>query len=546
MAHGKETPRQKMIGMMYLILTALLALNVSKEAVEAFKLVDKSLTETTSNFSSKNNLIYQEFDQAASENPQKAGPWKNIAYEVKERANEMYDYLQDLKIEIIQTAEGKDSEALTPEGEIIVDNIQKIDENNVPSQILVGADQNGKAFDLKAAIEEYRIFLLDIIGNKNISASNSIESGLNTDDPVIKGEKELWVNHMFQASPLIASITLLSKLQSDIRNSEAETLNFLYQQIDAGAFKFNKLVPTVITNSNYIMRGNEYQAEVFIAATDTTQQPEVLVGKYETTVNASGIEEYRMIGSNYETLTVDERGRGIYKIKPTVLGDKTWGGLIQMKAPDGNIVSYPFEEKYTVAPPNVVVSPTAMNVFYVGVQNPVDISVSGAASDKTFASMTNGTIKRGTTRKFRGSFIASPRTPGKMANVTVTAEINGIRRSFAPLPFRVETVPNPVAKVGGKNSGAIAKSMLSAQVAVFAELENFLFDIHYDVTAFTIEINDRGFAVTEPSKSNRITVPQKSLINRLKRNDRVVFTDIKAVGPDGRQRSLPPIVLKIE
>lgn len=545
MASGKETPRQKMIGMMYLVLTALLALNVSKEAVEAFKLVDKSLTKTTENFSIKNELIYQEFDQAASENPIKAGPWKNIAYEVKERANEMFDYIQGLKIEILIKAEGKESEVFTEDGGIDVDHIRKIDENNIPSQILVGSDQNGKAFDMKAAMEEYRVFLMDIVGNKNVSTSNSIEAGLNTDDPVIKGEKQLWVNHMFQASPLIASITLLSKLQSDVRNAEAETINFLYQQIDAGAFKFNKLVPTVITNSNYIMKGNEYKAEVFIAATDTTQQPEVLVGKYETTVNASGIKEYRMIGE-YQTLTVDERGRGIYRLRPTVFGDKTWGGLIKMKAPDGSIINYPFQEKYTVAPPNVVVSPTAMNVFYVGVQNPVDISVSGASSDKTFATMTNGTIKRGTTRKFRGSFIASPRTPGQIANVTVTAEINGEKRSFAPIPFRVETVPDPVAKVGDKNSGSIAKSDLGIQVAVFAELENFLFDIHYDITAFTIEVTDRGFTVAEPSTSHRITAAQKTLINRLKRDSRIVFTDVKAVGPDGRQRSLPPIVLRIE
>jgi len=544
MAHGKETPRQKMIGMMYLVLTALLALNVSKDAVEAFKLVDKSLTKTTENFTFKNDMIYQDFDQAASENPQKAGPWRNIAYEVKERANEMFEYIQELKIEIIKTAEGEDSEAFTPDGEIDVEFIKKIDENNIPSQILVGSDQNGKGFDMKAAMEEYRIFLLDIIGNKDIAASNSIEASLDTEDPIVEGEKVLWVNHMFQASPLIASITLLSKLQSDVRNTEAETLNFLHQQIDASSFKFNSLIPTIITNSNYIMRGNEYQAEVFIAATDTTQQPEVLVGKFETIVGANGIPEYSMIGTDYETLTVDERGRGIYKRKPANLGEKTWGGLIRMKAPDGKIISYPFEEKYTVAPPNVVVSPTAMNVFYVGLDNPVDISVSGA--DKVSANMTNGTIKRGTTKKYRGSYIANPTTPGKMANVTVTAEVNGVKRSFPPIAFRVETVPDPVAKVGGKNSGSIARSMLSAQAAVFAELENFLFDIHYDVTGFTIEINDRGFAVTEPSKNSRITTAQKSLINRLKRNDRVVFTDIKAVGPDGRQRSIPPIVLRIE
>jgi len=489
-------------------------------------------------------MIYQEFDQAASENPQKAGPWKNIAYEVKERANEMFDYIQELKIEIIQKAEGEESLAITADGEIIVEEIKKIDENNIPSEILVGSDQNGKAFDMKAAMEEYRTFLLNIIGNKNVSAASSIEASLNTEDPVVKGEKVLWVNHMFQLSPLIAAITLLSKLQSDIRNTEAETLNFLYQQIDAGAFKFNSLIPTIITNSNYIMRGAEYQAEVFIAATDTTQQPEVLVGRYETIVGADGIPEYRMIGSDYETLTVDERGRGIYKRRPTAFGDKTWGGLIRMKAPDGNIVSYPFEEKYTVAPPNVVVSPTAMNVFYVGLDNPVDISVSGA--EKVTANMTNGTIKRGTTEGFRGTYIANPTTPGKTCNVTVTAEVNGQPRSFPPIPFRVQTVPPPVAKIAGKTSGSISKSILANQAGVFAALDDFLFDIHWDVTGFTVEINDKGFTVSEPASNYKITTAQKNLITRLKRNDRVAFTDIKAVGPDGRQIPLPPVLLKIE
>ena len=544
MGHGKESPRQKMIGMMYLVLTALLALNVSKDAVEAFKLVDKSLTKTTENFTVKNDMIYQEFDQAASENPQKAGPWKNIAYEVKERANEMFDYIQELKIEIITTAEGEESEALTADGEIIVEHIKKIDENNIPSEILVGSDQNGKAFDMKAAMEEYRTFLLDVIGNKDIAATNSIQASLDTEDPIIKGEKVLWVNHMFQLSPLIAAITLLSKLQSDIRNTEAETLNFLYQQIDAGAFKFNSLIPTIITNSNYIMRGAEYQAEVFIAATDTTQQPEVLVGRYETIVGADGIPEYRMIGSDYETLTVDERGRGIYKRRPTAFGDKTWGGLIRMKAPDGNIVSYPFEEKYTVAPPNVVVSPTAMNVFYVGLDNPVDISVSGG--ENVTATMTNGTIKKGRYKDFRGSFIANPRTPGTMANVTVTAEVNGVRRPFPPIEFRVQILPPPVAKIDGKSSGSIPRARLLAQALIYAELEDFLFDIDWVVTAFSVEITERGFTSTLPSTSYRITQAQKNLMNKLKRNDRVAFTDIKAVGPDGRQISLPAILLKIE
>ena len=160
MAHERLSPRQKMIGMMYLILTAMLALNVSKEAVEAFKKVDKSLTTTLANYIKKNNLIYEEFTRAAAENPTKAGKYKNTAYEVKARADEVVSYIQDLKKEIIYEAEGPDTPAIQGD-EVIIEEVKKIDENNVPSQILIGANENGKAFTLKALINDYREFHLN-------------------------------------------------------------------------------------------------------------------------------------------------------------------------------------------------------------------------------------------------------------------------------------------------------------------------------------------------------------------------------------------------
>src|SRR5512133_1849094 len=100
MAHERLSPRQKMIGMMYLVLTAMLALNVSKEAVEAFKRVDRGLTESISNYALKNDILYKEFDRAAAENPTKAGRYKSTAYAVKERADEAFNFIQGLKIEI--------------------------------------------------------------------------------------------------------------------------------------------------------------------------------------------------------------------------------------------------------------------------------------------------------------------------------------------------------------------------------------------------------------------------------------------------------------
>ncbi|HPA70377.1 MAG TPA: hypothetical protein PK596_10355, partial [Bacteroidales bacterium] len=290
MAKGKETPRQKMIGMLYLILTAMLALNVSKEAVEAFRKVDQSLTKTTANYIIKNNLTYAAFDAAAADNPEKAGPWKEKAYDVKQRANELYDYIQDLKVEIVTTAEGVDSKALLPDNQIDINKIKKIDENNIPSEILIGAHQDGKGNDLKAQIEDFREYLIETLEGKDPSAERSILDILNTDDPVnLEGTgTEKWVTANFQTLPLIAALTMLSKMQVDIRNAETDALNFLYTQIDAGSFRFNAIVPTVTTNTSYVMQGNEYEARVFVAATDTTQDLEIFVGPYTTKTNPDG------------------------------------------------------------------------------------------------------------------------------------------------------------------------------------------------------------------------------------------------------------------
>ena len=167
MAHERLSPRQKMIGMMYLILTAMLALNVSKEAVEAFKKVDKGLTRTIANYASKNSIIYEAFDKKAAENAVKGGPARDKAYEVKQRADELFNYIQDLKIEIINKAEKPGNLAVNGR-EINIDEVKKFDDNNIPSEILIGANENGKANDLKALMASYRDDMIQIVNGKNL------------------------------------------------------------------------------------------------------------------------------------------------------------------------------------------------------------------------------------------------------------------------------------------------------------------------------------------------------------------------------------------
>ncbi len=535
-----------MIGMMYLILTAMLALNVSKEAIEAFRKVDLSLTKTTANYIKKNDITYAAFDAAAEENPEKAGAWRTKAYEVKARADELYNYIQDIKVEIITTAEGPDSEALLPDNQIDINKVKKIDENNVPSEVLIASDQGGRGNDLKAQIEDYRSLLVETLEGKDAAAERSVLDILNTDDPQnLEGTgTENWVNANFQTLPLVAVITILSKMQVDVRNAETDVLNFLFTQIDAGAFRFNNIVPTVTTNTSYVMQGNMYDARVFVAATDTTQDLEIFVGPYTTKNNPDGTKTYEP-SSNAQKLDIDESGRGVYNVRAGSVGEKSWGGVIRMKAPDGSVRTYNFDQKYSVGMPNVVVSPTAMNVFYQGIQNPVDISVPGVGSDKLTVRMTNGEIKRGKYKDYRGEYVAQPRTVGQNAQIIVSANIDGKVQTFPPVEFRVRRLPDPEARFANMKEGNVLRSVAAAQQVVTAVLENFEFDLTYTVTGFTVSVNDKGFEITAESNNNRLTDKQKGLISNLRAGQKLIIEKIKAVGPDGKTRDLNPIILKI-
>ncbi len=533
MAHEKLSPRQKMIGMMYLVLTAMLALNVSKEAVEAFKKVDNSLTLTIANYAEKNNIIYKEFDRAAAENPAKAGAYRTTAYEVKERADEIFNYMQGLKIEIIKIAERDENTPAVRGNEVIIDEVQRIDENNVPSQILIGYDQTGKAFALKTMLIDFREFLIETLEGKNPAAEEALRKSLNTDDgrdP--SGAPERWENYTFHNLPLVAVITVLSKMQVDIRNAETEVLNHLYSQIDAASYKFNKLEAVVIPDANYVTLGSNYTAKVFISAIDTTQKPRILVGNQE--------------------IPVDESGKGIYSVKPSTTGEKPWGGVIMMKSPSGEEISYRFNSSYSVGVPNVVVSPTAMNVMYYGIPNPIDVSVPGVNPDNVKIRVVNGTfsserVKRTGGENFRGNWAVRPSKVGQNVQVVVSAtDASGKSTSYSPIEFRVKAIPKPEARFAGQNGGTISRNTAVAQQGVFALLPDFDFDLQYKITGFSILYTDRMGDFEEPATGSSLTPRQKELLNRLTRGKYLTIKDIKAVGPDNRTVDLSPMLFKID
>ncbi len=543
MGGGKETPRQKMIGMMYLVLTAMLALNVSAEVLDAFAAVDEGLVKTTEIYTEKNQGLYTEFDQQYAQNQQKVGPWKSKADEVKRKSDELIQYIQDIKIEILTKNGQGDPEdgVITEDGEIHGEHIKSKDKHDIPTNVLIG-ENDGKAFELKEKIKEYREFMLSLVEEDNHTLIHSLETNLDTSDPpkTEDGEKKSWEVKHFYHLPLAAVFPLLTKIQLDVRNSEAEIVQFLFNQISAGSIPFNKLEATVIPNTSYVLQGNPYKADVFIAAFDTTAAPIVFVGRYDSTLNEeTGLYDYEMIGQ-YDSLEI-VNGRGKFSRLSSTLGEQTWGGIIKLRDPDGNFITKTFKRSFQVAKPNLVVSPTKMNVFYVGVENPVSISIAGIPGDKISPSITNGVIRK----QRDGEFIVLPKRPGNSL-ITVTADIEGTRKNMGVAQFRVKGLPDPVVQVAGKKGGKIQRNVLAAQTGVFAVMENFDFDLEFKITEFTVSTTDRGgYTIDASTKGNVFTKQQLDLIKNLRRSQRLNIEDVKAVGPDGSVRSLAPIVFEI-
>jgi gliding motility-associated protein GldM len=541
MGHGKETPRQKMIGIMYLFLTCMLALNVSKSVLDAFFIVNQGLTETTANFAQKNGVIYNAFDQAYSQNKEKVGPWKMKADSVKIEADKLVLRLQTLKDSIVRTADG-----LTPDVNEILDPVtgemkklefmvSQKDNSSIPARIMYGQDNNGQAKLLKETIDSYRNLLLNMVPERSEGLRTALNKGLDTSEPPSKpgSPKISWESHNFEHMPLVAVLTIMSQLQAAVRNAEADVVTYLHNQIDAGSFKFNKLEPTIIPNSNYIMSGGDYSARIFLAASDTTAYPVVEIGKLDSTKNSDGTWSYSV--RNPEIVPVDAKiGSAVLRRKTGSVGEQKYEGLVKIKAPGTeDTLTFPFRSSYLVAQPSLVVSPTSMNVFYIGVDNPVEISVPGVPSSEIRPSISVGSIT-----KARGDgYNVKVTRPG---NVKISVSAGG--KAMGSRDFRVKRVPDPIAQVAGQRGGVINIPTLQAQREVFAVMDNFDFDLKFSVTSFTVSTRTReGFTVDAKSDNSRITADQRQLLSRLGRGQKVYFEDIKAKGPDGSIRDLGTI-----
>ena len=539
MAGGNLSPRQKMIGMMYLVLTALLALNVSKDILDAFVLVNDSLKNTVSNYTEKNETLYAEFNQAKSFDPIKVGPFWEKAQKAKQKSNELVNYIKSLQHKLYQETEKiteQQADTLT------LQNVSSKDNYDIPTYLMVGENENiskGLAQKLKHKLIKYKQEMFELFSEDE---QKLLSIDIDTDDKVTPYGKESWEMANFYHTPLAATITILSKLQTDVKNVEYEVVNQLFKSVRKRDFNFDTIAAKVISPSNYVLLGEKYQSDVFVAAFSTTQNPEILIGKYDSVKNT--------LSEVYDSVNVS-KGMGKYEILTDKEGIFSYQGVIKLKTPGSNETQqYPFQSEYIVAKPSLVVSPDQMNVFYIGPKNPVSISVPGVASENITATIT-GSGNR-ITKVANGKYeVKLSNNSPRNVDVKVSARMpNGETRSMGAMGFIVKRLPTPYAEVGtvSNQMKTLPKAQILAYSTVKAKYDNsFPFQgLPLNVVKYKIDVFRSGVGgYSKPVNGKNIPQDAKTYFNTLRRGDIIYFTGIKARDATGAQIPLNDVAIKV-
>ena len=484
---------------------AMLALNISTEVLNGFSIVEESLNRTTANSGKENKAIFDDFEEQMRKNPAKVRQWFEKATAVKNMSDSLYNYAQSLKRQIVMEADGEDGNPA---------DIKNKDDLEAASQVMLapGTGQGKKLYD---AINSYRENILRFVSDplqKKIISSNLSTAVPQNENTLGKN----WQEYMFEDMPAAAAVTLLSKLQSDIRYAEGEVLHTLVANIGLKDIRVNKLEAFVVPSSTKLVPGDRMTAKMVMAAVDTTQVPEVYV-------NGRKI--------NGDTYSFNVGGVGEYN----------FSGYILMHDIAGNVLRRDFNQKYSVvapplAPTGATLSADLMNVLYAGFENPISVSVSNTPQSSVSVSMSGGSIRS----TGAGHYIAVPSAVGQ----DVTFNVSAKGKSVGSFTFHVRKLPDPTAYIAlGTDrfkGGGLQKGALMGSAGIKAAIDDGLLDIPFKVLSFeTVFFDNMGNAVPLASSGASFSPRQKEQFRQLSRNKRFYITRVTAIGPDGITRKLP-------
>lgn len=503
-----------MINLMYIVLTAMLALNVSSDVLNGFRQVEDGLTRSNDNAAQRNDALYRRLEEFNEQNPDKGGIWYDKATEVRRITADLYSLIDSLKIEIVKKADGDDAD---------IDDIQHQDDLESAGVVMLSpGKKNGEK--LRKSIDSYREYIsalmTDTIKRSIVAEALSTKPQFNA--KTISNAN--WEETMFDNKPVVAAVTLLTKLQSDVRYAEGEALSTLLTNVDLGDVRVNKLNAFVIPTSRNVMQGSKYSANIVLAAVDTTQRPVIYINNNKL-----------------------DNDLGLYEFIASKTGTYDYSGYLEVPHGDGTVTRHDFSSSYTVIEPTATISATMMNVLYAGIDNPMSISVPGVPNSAISASMTNGTLTR------KGDlWQAHPAKVGTEAVITVTANIDGRQQTVATTSFRVRKLPDPTPYIAYtddkgnperyKGSRPFPKTRLLQANGIEAAIDDDLLNVQYRVLSFeTVFFDSMGNAIPEVSQGANFSQRQKDSFRRLSRGKRFYISRVRAVGPDGIERDLAPM-----
>ncbi len=504
MAGLPRDPRQKMINVMYLVLTAILDLNVSNEVINAFKVVNNSLITSNNNITASNNTLYKSLEEKLTqpESKEKAAIWEPRAMQAKKLSDNMMTYLDSLKLALKKAADLKIKEYGTED--------YRADNLDASTRLF---ETNGEGDKLKARLDQYKEAMLSIGLPQDASIKKQFENSfpVNTTPPISQeGKKKDFTQSFFHMTPTVAALTMLSKFQNNIKNAENMVVTYCHSQIGAVQVHMDQVGTIVGQNSSYLMPGQQLTVTAGVGAYSSASTPTISINGANVPVSG---------------------GQGIYNTTVSGAGDHTVNVNITFKDENGKMVTKTQTVKYTVGTPGgAAVMLDKMNVFYIGVPNPVTIS-SGTGWDKTHVTMAGGSL---TPSGGPGKFTVKVSQIGK-ASITVNAD-----GKASTYDFRVKRIPDPRIMVGPSPGGRIQSVIFKNQNFARADLEGFDFDAHFNIVSATIYFSGANFNTVQSAEIHGGSLEGiKGMLQRCIPGTSVTFDNVRVQGPDGIVRSIP-------
>ncbi|MQP25497.1 gliding motility protein GldM [Flavobacterium sp. LMO8] len=489
MAGGKLTPRQKMINLMYLVFIAMLALNMSKEVLTAFGNFNDKFSESNKLTEQSNATLLSALDTKASDEPAKYAEPARKAKDVAKISKDFVAFLETVKAEVTEGIEPDETGKLP---------FESMDKSTIDEKWFAGDGYSPRGTEIVTKIDKYVADVKKVLGNdvKYIPFIKEIEKKFSTADIANReGVKQKFLDYKTKGFPAVSTLTFLTAMQNDVKNTEAGAFNLFLGNALQSAASMKNFQAIVVLDKNAYFAGEQVTGKVVLGRYDANTVPTSFKGPGKI-----------------------ENGQAVISMTAGGIGEQNISGEFGFLE-DGKEVPLKFEGKYVVVPrPNqAIISADKMNVVYRGVPNPISISVPGIASNKVNASAP------GMSKVGDGKFMLKPQS-GAEVKINVNATMPDGKSMSSAQVFRIKGLPAPTGKVGGSEKNKGPKSNLGV-CSITAVMEDFDFPVTVNVTQFNIKVPGQPTIVVN---GNRMDARAKSAIAKAQRGDVVVISEIKA------------------